>query len=99
MAQIIWSKLAISDIEAIHDYIAGDSVFYAQKTIESFFSRVEVLETFPEIGRIVPEYTRKDIRELIEGNYRIFYKISMKAISIIRVHHSSRKIRVRRAST
>ena len=99
MGQISWSKLAILDLESIHDFIAKESPFFAQKTIESIFIRVEVLSTFPESGRHVPEFDRKDIRELIEGNYRIFYKIHAKSVSILRVHHSSRRLRQRRART
>jgi plasmid stabilization system protein ParE len=68
MAEISWSKLALEDLESIHDYIAKESPFYAQKTIEEFLARVTVLADHPEIGREVPEYVRKDIRELIEGN-------------------------------
>lgn len=43
MAKIVWSKLAVKDIEGIHDFIAKESTFYAQKTIENFLTRVEVL--------------------------------------------------------
>ena len=72
MAEITWSKLALDDLDTIHDYIAKESPFYAQKTIEEFIERVSVLATHPEIGHEVPEYVRKDVRELNEGNYRIF---------------------------
>ena len=34
--------------------------------------RVDQLIEFPESGRIVPEKKEPEIRELIEGNYRIF---------------------------
>ena len=68
MAQIIWSKLALADLDNIHDFIAKESPFYAEKTVEEFFIRVEVLAKYPDIGREVPEYVHKDIRELIEGN-------------------------------
>jgi addiction module RelE/StbE family toxin len=81
MAEITWSKLALDDLDSIHDYIAKESPFYAQKTIEEFIERVSVLATHPEIGREVPEYVRKDVRELNEGNYRIFYKINKNNIS------------------
>jgi toxin ParE1/3/4 len=70
----------LSDLDNIHDYIARDSPFYAQKTIQEFFDRVSVLADYPEIGREVPEYMLKDIRELIEGNYRIFYKVQKNTI-------------------
>lgn len=32
-------------------------------------------KNFPELGRIVPEFGNKSIRELIDWNYRIVYKI------------------------
>lgn len=92
MAEIKWSKLALDDLNSIHDYIAKDSPFYAQKTIEDFFERVFILSKYPEIGQEVPEYVRKDIRELIEGNYRIFYRIKKNGISVVRVHHAARNL-------
>jgi toxin ParE1/3/4 len=90
MEQIKWTKLALHDVDSIHDYIAQDSPHYAQKTIESIFERVKILIANPEAGRLVPEFENKIIRELIVGNYRIVYKIYPKKISILRVHHSAR---------
>lgn len=98
MAQVIWSKLAIKDVENIHTFIAKDSPFYAQQTVERFFARVKSLSKFPELGRQVPEYMRKDIRELIEGNYRIFYKVGVKDISIARVHQEKSELSGQAAS-
>ncbi len=43
MAEIIWTKIALKDAEEIHDYIAKDSIYYAQKTIENFFERIRIL--------------------------------------------------------
>lgn len=39
------------------------------------FEAVDRLELFPESGRVVPELNRKEIREVIIGNYRIIYRI------------------------
>jgi plasmid stabilization system protein ParE len=99
MAQIIWTKLAFADLDAIYDYIAKESPFYAQKTVEGLLSSVEFLSSFPEAGRQVPECMRKEIREVIEGNYRIFYKVGKKDVYIIRVHHAARNIKGRRRRT
>jgi toxin ParE1/3/4 len=96
MAQVIWTELAFNDLEVIHDFIARESIVYAQSTVEGLFQRVEVLESFPQSGRTVPEYSRKDIRELIEGNYRIFYKIRLNKVFILRIHHSARNIVIKR---
>lgn len=48
MAEIIWSVPAMNDLIVIHDFIAKESPFFAQRTIESFFERVRLPEKFPK---------------------------------------------------
>ena len=61
-------------MEGIQIYIAKDSGFYARQFIERIFEVAKNLETFPELGRKVPEAEdREDIRELIFQGYRIIY--------------------------
>ncbi len=96
MAQVIWTKFALRDLDKIYDFIAIESVNYAQKTIEGFLNQVELLSHFPEVGRVIPEYLREDLREIIEGNYRIFYKVNKDQIFILRVHHAARQIKTKR---
>ncbi len=55
--------------------------------------RVDQLIEFPESGRIVPEKKEPEIRELIEGNYRIFYRLQKEKITILRIHNAARKIK------
>ena len=92
MAKIKWGKRAVKDLKSIHDYISLDSAFYAHRYVNKLISRVDQLETQPDSGRIVPEKEDPSIRELIEGNYRIFYKIQKNNIFILRIHHAARNI-------
>ena len=48
------------------------------------------------LGRVVPEAQDPELRELIEGNYRIVYRIvSQDLVSVIRiVHAKKRKLRL-----
>jgi plasmid stabilization system protein ParE len=55
---------------------------------------IDVLEQHPKIGRKVPEFNNELIRELIEGNYRIIYRVeSEDQIGIARVHHAARLLK------
>ena len=85
--RIIWSPLAIDKVSEIADHIAIDKPSAAEKWINTVFSKVEQLESSPEIGRIVPEVNNSHLRELIYGNYRIIYRLEKKQISILTVHH------------
>jgi len=87
------AEFAIEDLRLIHDYISKDSKRYAVRFIEKLFERVDQLKSFPKSGRVVPELNLESIRELIEGNYRIVYKISANQVAIIRVHHAARQLK------
>jgi toxin ParE1/3/4 len=93
MVKVIWTEFAIEDIRSIHTYISQDSKVYADRFIEKIISRVGQLETHPKSGRVVPEFNIDTLRELIEGNYRIIYKINSDSIGVVRVHHSARELK------
>ncbi len=85
--KIVWSPLAVDRASEIAGYIAQDKPSAAEKWINTVFSKVEKLKSSPEIGRIVPEISNKQFRELIYGNYRIIYRIEKKRISILTIRH------------
>ncbi len=93
MVQIRWTKLSMEDLKVIGEYISRDSKKYAKIQIQKLRFRSQILKSQPHSGRIVPEIEDENIRELIEGNYRIIYKIvSTTQIDILTVHHSSRDL-------
>lgn len=84
----------MDDLRAIYDYVFLDSPKYADRLINKIVERGYVLEQHPGIGRKVPEFDNELIRELIEGNYRIIYRIeSEKQIGIARIHHAARLLK------
>ena len=94
MAKVKWTNVALDDLRAIYDYVAQDSPKYADRLMDKIIERVDVLEQHPRIGKKVPEFGNDLIRELIEGSYRIIYRIeSEKNIGIARVHHAARLLR------
>jgi addiction module RelE/StbE family toxin len=94
MAKIRWTNLALNDLQDIYDYVAKDSPKFADRLMDKIIERVDVLEHHPKIGRKVPEFDNEQIRELIEGNYRIIYRIeSDDQLGIARVHHAARMLK------
>ena len=82
-----WSPLAIDRIAEIAAHIAAENPIAADEWIRDAFARVEQLGRFPKSGRQIPETPRKDIRELIWGNYRIIYRINAHHVSILTIRH------------
>ena len=90
--KIVWAEPAIADLESIHEYIARDSEYYANRFIEKIIKSIEKLEKFPKIGRRVPEAAEAYIRELLFYHYRIIYKIESKRVVILTIVHGGRDL-------
>jgi toxin ParE1/3/4 len=90
--KITWSPLAIGRINEIADYIAADNPDAAIKWVDEIFEKVERIEDFPLSGRLVPELERKDMREILFGNYRIIYRIMKNEISILTIRHLKQQL-------
>jgi toxin ParE1/3/4 len=92
VVKVVWSDSAVADLESIVEYIAQGSEHYAAVFAEKVLKAVEKLGTFPRIGRVVPEYDREDLRELIFQNYRIIYKVDPDRVAIATIVHASRDL-------
>jgi plasmid stabilization system protein ParE len=88
--RIEWSEQALSDVQEIHGFIGRDSPIFAELFIDRVVEALEQLADFPESGRVVPEFARPDLRELIRGSYRIVYHVGRDAVSIVTVFHTAR---------
>ncbi len=53
---------------------------------------IERLKKHPEIGRIVPEFNQKKLRELIRPPFRIVYLREPYKVRIVRVWRSERML-------
>lgn len=70
-------------MQAIHDYIAQNSVVYATQIVDRITRRSEQITEFPNSGRIVPEFRDENIREIIERPYRVIYRIEEDEANIL----------------
>ncbi|OGV71486.1 MAG: plasmid stabilization protein [Lentisphaerae bacterium RIFOXYB12_FULL_65_16] len=87
-----WTETAQGHVEAIYRYIAQDSPEYATRTVDRLTRRSQQISRFPRSGRRVPEYDIDEIREVIEGSYRIIYRIKASQIDVLAVIHGARDL-------
>lgn len=87
MAKIFYTKTVCDDLQGIYDYIARDSLFYAEIFIDRLMTTAERLESYPQSGRVVPEIGDPLVREVIYKAYRIMYKIDGARIYVTQITH------------
>src|SRR3989337_2671764 len=84
-----WTDTAEGHLEAIHAHIAQDSSGYAKRMVDRLTRRSQQIAEFPFSGRRVPEYDVDQIREVIEGSFRIIYHIKADQIDVLAVIHGA----------
>jgi toxin ParE1/3/4 len=89
-----WSETAVRDLITIRRYIAEDKPVAAKTWIARLKARARNAEHLPYSGRMVPELSNKNIREFIEGNYRIVYQIHADHVSIVTVFEAHRLFQI-----
>lgn len=88
--RVVWTDAARAQLQGIHDYVAADSVGYAKRLVERIIRRSEQLIQYPESGGIVPEFNSAEIREVLEGAYRIVYRLRADRVDVVAVVHGAR---------
>lgn len=88
--KIITENHAQQELIQIKWYIAQDSEFYANKTVNEINKRIENLLFFPEMGKVINE--KRNIRQIIYKSYKILYKFDSENIYILHIIHHSRDI-------
>jgi len=91
--KLIWSKESLNRLIEIEEFISKDNPIIAEEFIDFIILKSEVLVGNPESGRIVPEISNPQIRELIIRNYRIVYRVQDKHIEILTVFEAHRLLR------
>lgn len=93
MAQIVWSEPALSDLDAVADYIALENPDAASDLVQRIFAHVEQLAKHPESGNRPPELKRGRYRQIVEPPCRIFYRYDGRKVYVLHVMRSERLLR------
>ncbi len=91
--KIIWSPAALRQFTDLVEYVATDSETYAANVAAKIIAAVESLETFPFLGRRVPEFNQDDYREILVFNWRIIYRVSDYDIELTEIIHGAQRCR------
>ncbi len=87
---VYWTEAALADLVAVQAYISRHSARYADAMVQRIINRTDSLTSNPLIGAVVPEYDAEILREVLEGPYRVMYRVIAEHIHVIAVIHAAR---------
>ena len=74
-------------------YDSKDVPEVGRRLVANVLASVRQLETFPDSGRIVPEFEAPSLRELVVPPFRIVYRRDEVVVTVVRVWRSERLMR------
>jgi toxin ParE1/3/4 len=88
---ISFSASTFEDLENIKEFYLDLGVpEIGENFVIAIFKQIETLTDHPDIGRVVPAFNEKHIRELIHPPFRVVYLRSEALIQIVRIWRSER---------
>jgi toxin ParE1/3/4 len=85
-----YAPRAQRDLEAIAEYLGERSPSGAKNVLAAIKSNIELLEAFPEIGRIVDDGGHRRLAVVRFPNV-VYYRIAKSEILILHIRHTSQR--------
>ena len=69
MMKVVWTQEALNRLIEIEDYISIYNPEHVVKFVNNLINKGNSIVQFPQKGRIVPEFSIPEIKEIIEKKY------------------------------
>lgn len=90
--KVVWSEAAFRRLDEIRQYVGQDNPRAAEALVGRLVDRGDSPSRLSSRGRSVPEVSEAGLRELIEGNYRIVYRVRSAEVQIVTVFEGHRRL-------
>lgn len=96
-----WSAESVERLAAIEAHVAVDNPSAAERLVARLIERADGVSQHPLMGRRVAEATADEaLREVVEGNYRIIYRVApdggVEVVTVFEAHLGFERARRRR---
>lgn len=93
MRKLIWASLALLDFEDLQNYIGLDNPGAAHRVTRRIVEAIATLRGYPLLGRLLSNTNLRAF--MVSGTpYMIVYRVSEEAVSIARIWHTRRDLKV-----
>ena len=86
MLKILYSQQVKEQLNSIKEYIAKDNKKIATQYLLKIKEKIELIGTYPYIGKINSTMNLDYIRDFIVYGYKVIYKINERSILILAIY-------------
>jgi len=90
--RVYWTQPAAADLLEAATFIRREQPAAARRLCDDVSKKTNLLRHHPLLGRVVPEFQNRFLRELVFPPYRVIYRVlaAESRIEVLAVVHSSR---------
>ena len=93
--EIRFAESAVADLEDLTAWYAEQGAGeVGVRPVAAILERIERLAEHPDMGRVVPEFGQRALREIIHPPFRIVYRRDSNALRVVRVWRGERRLRL-----
>jgi addiction module RelE/StbE family toxin len=88
--KIRWTEQAANDLQSVHTYLNERNPAAADATVDRILSGIDILEQFPQLGRIG---RIEGTKELVIGRtpFIVMYRLHREQVEVLGVLHGARR--------
>lgn len=89
---MIWAPLAQEHVSQAFAYIAAERPSAAVRWFEAVVETAGSLAQFPDMGHVMPEAGRPEVREILVDPYRLIYRRDLDQVVVLAVFHARQDV-------
>ena len=93
MAKVIWTEPALTELDAIADYIVVDNPAAAHRLVHRVFEHVEHLAIHPRSGPRLRELAGDRYRQIVEPPCRVVYRVNGDVVFVVAVVRTEQQLK------
>jgi len=86
--ELKWTSKSLSDLARLHEFLAAVNNIAAARSVQTLVKAPTRLLTNPRIGEQLFQYSPREVRRLIVGQYELRYEIVGEMIYLLRLWHT-----------
>lgn len=89
MAQIVYTRNAIANLDRLHDFLAEKNREAARRAVATILAKLQTLERFPRLGPV--DLEQPDVRQLFmpfgAAGYVARYRVVRDSVVVLAIRH------------
>jgi len=83
-----WTTSARADLVRLHEFLEPVNPRAAAQAVQLLVAGAKRIPARPRLGQRLPEFSPREVRRFLIGNYEIRYELTARDVHVLRIFHT-----------